>query len=278
MTARRDPADVMRDLQDYGALPDEEINLAAAALDLAALHHPGLSLERYYNHLKKLIAETEAFYAQSADKSKRVTLRAIIATAHHYARDDQTPEDLQNADLVRVIDRRRGGAAALAVIVLHVGRALGWRVEALNFPGDNLPLRLEEETGPILFDPGNDFKILHAADLRQMVKGALGPQAELSADYYAPLSNRALLVRLQNFIKTRQIAGEDYEGALQTVRALQAIDPQEYRLLLDAGVLCARLKKLEEAVAALERYIGLAPHDRDRAEAAYLLQSIKEIM
>jgi regulator of sirC expression with transglutaminase-like and TPR domain len=110
------------------------------------------------------------------------------------------------------------------------------------------------------------------------VKQALGPQAELSVTYFEPADNRSLLVRLQNIVKTRQIEAEDYEAALQTVTAMRAVDPHEYRLLLDQGVLCARLDMAPVAIAALEAYIEKAPSDRDRHEAAMLLQQLKQAL
>ena len=103
-----------------------------------------------------------------------------------------------------------------------------------------------------------------------------GPNAELSATYYEPANNRTILVRLQNNIKLRRIEAEDYEGALRIVQAMRAIDPAEYRLLLDAGVLYARTNRLQNAIETLEDYIAKAPGDRDRHEAALLLQNLRD--
>ena len=105
----------------------------------------------------------------------------------------------------------------------------------------------------------------------------MGENAELSADYFEPATNREILVRLQNNIKYRQIDAEDYESAIKTVEVMRKIDPDEFRLFLDAGVLYARLKQTGAAIDALEDYIRLAPHDRDRHEAAILLQELKDM-
>jgi regulator of sirC expression with transglutaminase-like and TPR domain len=82
-------------------------------------------------------------------------------------------------------------------------------------------------------------------------------------------------MRLQNNIKYRQIEVEDYAGALKTVEGMRMIDAGEYRLLLDAGVLYARTGQPKSAIDALEEYIKKAPKDRDRHEAAMLLQELK---
>src|SRR5690606_10569173 len=119
-------------------------------------------------------------------------------------------------DLVRVIDRRKGLPIAISILYIHAGRAQGWNVVGLSFPG-HVVIRLEEEGHRLIADPFNGGKVLQAPDLRSLVKNALGDKAELSADYYNPATNREMLIRLQNNIKLRQVESEDYEEALKTV-------------------------------------------------------------
>jgi regulator of sirC expression with transglutaminase-like and TPR domain len=246
---------------------------------LAALDQPGITLDRYYNHLDKLAQETRELHAEGEDTLARRldSLSAVIAGIHTYRGDTETYDDLQNASLIRVIDRRRGLPITLAILYIHVARALGWGAHGLNLPG-HFVARLDKDGERAIFDPFNGARILQAADLRQLVKTALGPKAELSADYYNPASSRAILIRLQNNIKTRLIATEDYEGALRQVEIMRDLDPAEYRLLLDAGVLYARAGQAIKAAEALEDYIARAPHGPDRSEAVVLLRQIRQTM
>lgn len=269
-------------LQKYNRIPDSQIDLAAAALDLAALSHPGISLDRYRQHLTRLAGDTKLRYddliaAGAADvpQTKLAALKDTICLAHEYNGDRYTYDDLQNADLMRVIDRRKGLPITLSILYIQAARTLGWDAHGLNVPGHFL-VRLDQEGARIIFDPFNQCAVLQAPDLRRLIKNALGPQAELSATYFEAASNRAVLIRLQNNIKTRQIEGEDYHGALKTVEIMRIIDPGEFRLLLDAGVLYARTGKPDEAIKALEGYISLAPQGSDRNEAILFLQQIRE--
>ena len=271
-------------LTPYGLCADEEVNIADAALLLSALIHPGLICERYKNHIDKLIQDVKSRHstmmAQGADDcldSRITALRDVLAQTQGYNGDAQTDNDMQGADLISVIDRRIGSPVALAILYLQVARAQGWEAQGLDIPGA-FAVRMDKEGERVICDPATDFRVLQAPDLRRLVKRERGPQAELSATYYEPSSNRAILIRLQNTIKTRQIEVEDYDGALQSVLAMRALDPEEYRLLLDQGVLYARLGTTEAAIQALEQYIERAPRDRhqDRHEAAQLLQQLKE--
>lgn len=274
--------DPLEYLKIFSALPDHEIDIGPAALALAAIEQPGLSLDRYFNHLRKLAVETGARHqellkagAQDNAETRLAALKHIIADKHSYAGDEETYDDLQNASLIRVIDRAKGLPITLAVLYIHAAQAQGWDIAGLNVPG-HFVCRLEKDGARVIFDPFHQCQVLTAPDLRQLVKHALGDKAELSATYFEPAGNREILIRLQNNIKFRQIEIEDYTGALKTVEIMRLVAPSEYRLLLDAGVLYARTHQTQAAIDVLEDYIKQAPYDRDRHEAALLLRQLKE--
>lgn len=277
-----DLARLTESLRAIGAAPDKAINLGVTALQLAALEQPGISLDRYETHFSKLAEEVGARHdsllqagAEDNAETRLAALKHIIADKHGYGGDSVDYDDLENASLIRVIDRRKGLPISLAIIFMQVGRACGWEIEGLNIPG-HFVCRIGMDGHRLIFDPFNACAVLGAPELRQLVKTALGPDAELSVSYYDPADNRTILVRLQNNIKLRRIEAEDYEGALRVVEATRLIDPDEYRLLLDAGVLYARTNRLQQAMTTLDAYIARAPNDRDRHDAALLLRQIRE--
>ena len=69
----------------------------------------------------------------------------ILAERHRLLGDDQTYDDLENANLISVIDRRRGLPVALSILYIHAARRQGWPVEGSNFPGHFL-IRLAAAT------------------------------------------------------------------------------------------------------------------------------------
>lgn len=273
------------DAQEYLAafadVAEDDIDLSKAALALAARAQPGVHLEKYVNHIRSLGEDVAAHHAEllragaKDDVGARLAaLKHVIVTMNGYSGDTENYNDLQNASLIRVIERRKGLPVTLALLYIAAGRANGWDVVGLDFPGHFL-CRIEKDGKRIIFDPFYDCRVHEAPGLRDLIKQAKGKNAELSADYFLPASNRDILIRLQNNIKFRQIESEDYSGALQTVEGMRLIDPKEYRLLLDAGVLYARTGQTRAAIAALEDYIKTAPKSRDRHEAALLLQELK---
>jgi regulator of sirC expression with transglutaminase-like and TPR domain len=269
-------------LDKVGQEEDSNIDLAKTALMIGVIESPSLHLGRYEHHIQKLIDEVAARYkelqgagADDTSETQLAALKFVMIDTHNYSGDIERYDDLQNMNLIRVIERRKGIPAALSLIYMHVAQAQGWGVTALNFPA-HVICRIEKEGKRLIFDPFNGCAVLNAPELRVLLKGLIGDQVELSADYYEASTKRELLIRLQNNKKLRQIEGEDYEGALQCVQIMQKIAPDEYRLLLDAGVLYARTHHLNDAVGALEKYIELVPDEVDAHDAVLLLRQIRE--
>src|SRR5260370_426166 len=80
------------------------------------------------------------------------SLAEVVAQSYGYRGDSQSYDDLQNADLVRVIERRKGLPVALSILYLHIARAQGWPAEGLAFPAHFL-IRVGIEGARPLVDP-----------------------------------------------------------------------------------------------------------------------------
>lgn len=268
-------------LRGIGLLNDSDINLAKTALLLGAINSPGISLDRYENHILRLcdeVTQRHAFLIKEGANDDAGTqlaaLKHVFIDTHDYRGDLENYEDLQNANLLRVIDRRKGMPIGISLLYIHVGLAQGWQIEALNFPA-HVVCRIEKDGQRILFDPFHSCKTLQAADLRQLLKTLLSSDAELSTSYYEASTKRDILIRLQNNIKLRLIENEEYAEAVKIIEQMRLIDPDEYRLLFDAGVLYSRLNHAMAAMRLLEQYIERAPLE-DRKDALFLLNQIKE--
>lgn len=276
--------DGMSILRESGAQDDSELDLSLFKIALAfcAPLHVGISADRYFNHVKKMADDArlrnEELIAAGAEEmagTQLAALKYVLYEREQYIGDAERYDDLDNADMMRVIDRRKGLPISLCILYIHVGRMNGWHVDGLNFPGHFL-CRIELKGERLIFDPFDSCKTLDAPDLRQLLKRVRGESAELSADYYKPCTNRETLVRLQNNVKLRLIDAEEYKLALRSVEMMRMLDPQEYRLMLDAGVLYAKTGQKIAAIDALERYIAIAPKAQDVRDAELILRQVRE--
>lgn len=270
-------------LEETGTLEDNRIDLAESALALALLFHPGISVDRYRQHLVRLseqLADTlKQKLENGAEDSAQTRADCLIDVIHgqnEYAGDEENYDDIQNADMIRVIDRRKGLPVAIGLLYLIVAAPQKWDIAGLSFPGHFL-VRLEKDGERLILDPFRKGQIVGAPELRVLLKSILGDGAELSHEFYNPVSGREVLIRLENNLKKRLIESEEYAQALQVVEAMRALAPDEYRLLLDQGVLYAKLNRLSEAQDCLKDYIDRTPYALDKEQAQQLLLQIKDM-
>lgn len=272
-----------------GAFTDESICLSSAALGLSSMGKQPMHF--YTSHLAELSDAVSAYYASIAGgdtyadetgiksqddiKKKLRSLQAVIYEQYRYQGNYDHYEELENADLCSVIERKKGMPIALGIICMHVAKAQGWNAEGIALPG-HFVCRLEANGERIIFDPFNHANTVNAVDLRRLLKQALGPDAELKPEHYEPLSNRRTLLRLQNNIKLRQVEKHNYLDAITTLDSMRKIDPSEASLLLDVGQLYARVNQPEEAITALSSYLTQSSSQYGRSKASVLIQKMKQ--
>ena len=260
-------------LETLGKAPSDAFDPGEAALAFAALDRPKTALGRYAAHLDSLASDVAAIPAMSAQE-RAMALAQVLHGVHGYAGDQLTYDDLQNANLIRVIDRKKGLPVALGILYLSIARRLGWSLSGLNFPGHFLlSLTVQDQRLPL--DPFNGGEVLDAASMRRLLKTMQGEDAELTAACYQPVSDQSVVLRLQNNIKLRLIRHGDLPNALACAKAMSAFAPTATELWREIAMMQMRLENYREAIAGFERYLEAEPNATLRHKVAALLQDVK---
>ena len=196
-------------------------------------------------------------------------LNRLIAGRHRYRGDQETYDDLANANLIRVVERRRGLPVSLGVIWLHAAHASGWNAHGVDFPGHFL-VALAGRGEQLVLDVFQGGKTMDARDLRVLIKEFEGDKAELRPGLLRPMSSRAVLLRLQNNIKGRRLAAGDLKGALECTEDMLRIAPDTSQLWREAALMNQRLDRVSAALRCFETFLELVPRRRraGRARAA----------
>jgi regulator of sirC expression with transglutaminase-like and TPR domain len=267
-------AEILSALERVGRQPDEMIDLAEVALLLAAYDMPDTDLGPYRRHLATLASNVADIAAVGTDglDARVSALTQILSEQHGYIGDRRTYDDLQNASLIGVIDRRKGLPVALGILYIHAARAQGWRAVGINFPGHFL-IALEDDDERIILDPFEGGLQVDLPRLQLMLKTALGADAELQPEYYASMTNRGVLLRLQNNIKKRVLDAGDHQRAAGVIDGMLAIAPELPDLWREAAELRAEIGELRAALQALDRLLLLAD-DSQRSDAMALRRTI----
>jgi len=176
-----------------------------------------------------------------------------------------TYEDPANADIIAVAQRRKGLPVSLGILYLHVARTCGLTLAGVDFPGHFL-LRIETREGPMALDPFSEGRVVLPSELtRRALHAGLTPNVADRLDILmAPVSDRAVLIRLQNNIFARAAAVGDYPRAERSALRRALLDPGDHRPWLDVaaaregqGALAGALEALGRA-SALDQGAALA--------------------
>jgi regulator of sirC expression with transglutaminase-like and TPR domain len=248
-------------LDAIGLLPDAEIDIAEAALQFARIDLPDADATAARATLSAIARDAAALgrVVQPDDLPARsAALARLLVDQCGFRGDTDHYDDPANANLIRVIERRRGLPVALGVVWLHAAQAAGWPAHGVDFPAHFL-LALEGAGAQLVVDMFDGGTTLDARALRALLKRIAGPEAELQPGLLRPAGHRAVLLRLQNNLRTRRLSGGDLTGALAATRDMLRIAPDDAGLWRAAGVLHQRLDQVGAALQCFERFLSLAP-------------------
>lgn len=242
-------------------MPDSEIDLADAALQLARIDAPDSDWLAARQHLSELARDAVELAADipEGDLSARAgALAGLIAGRHRYEGDSENYDDLANANLIHVISRRRGLPVALGILWLHAARAAGWGAHGVDFPAHFL-IALEGRGAQVALDVFHGGVPLDARDLRGLLKQVQGTKAELRPDMLSAMNTRDVLLRLQNNIKVRRLQNGQLAEALVCAQDMLRIAPKEAFLWRETALMNQRLDQVAAALKCFERFLELVP-------------------
>jgi regulator of sirC expression with transglutaminase-like and TPR domain len=260
-----------RGLEFFGAQNDADVDLFEAALSLAALDRPDADLARLRGDFAKLVAQGRALAgAATTAEAQALLLAQLLYAGADYRGDDETYEDPANANMISVMERRRGLPVALAILYVALARALGFTAEGLNVPA-HLLIRVGGDKG-VLQDPFAEGRIVSPQELSgRLARLGLGKGEKVTITV---LSNRGMLVRLLNNIASRAEAANDMARACEMTARMTAVAPDNAGLWWERARLEQACGLLAAARTSLERMADLTPDSETRGRITDMLSAL----
>ena len=255
--------------------PDEEMNLARAALMVAQEEYVQLPVERYLLRLDLLAEETRD--RLGSESVPPVVLSEAIRhlfVVRKLRGNREEYHDPRNSFLNDVLDRGLGIPLTLGIVLLEVGWRLDLPMEGVNFPGHFL-VRYRGEAKHFLIDPFHGGVIRSRKEVERIMARHREASVPLDDRLLRTATKRDMIVRLLLNLKGVYHRSGDDMRALAAVERILVVSPTARRQIRDRGYLLARLGRGDEAVMQLETYLAFAPKAVDAERVEALVRDLK---
>lgn len=207
-------------------LPDAEIDLAEAALWIAAEEHPGVDVAESLRRLDALAEALAPGWPQGGTLADRVArLNRYLFAEQGFRGNLRDYYDPRNSYLDQVIDRRLGIPITLAIVYMAVASRLGLDCRGISFPGHFLVKCVDADEGELVVDAFSGA-LVSRAECQRRLDAVAGRRLRLDpALHLRAASAREILVRVLANLKQIFHAKGDLAGALACCDRILLLTP-----------------------------------------------------
>ncbi|HEX5412350.1 MAG TPA: transglutaminase-like domain-containing protein [Terriglobia bacterium] len=262
--------DPIRQFEVMTDCPDEQIDLAEAALAIAATEYSGLEPAPWLEELDRLAARVQAHPTFSA-LANIAAINKVLFEEEEFKGNTKEYDDPRNSYLNDVLERRTGIPITLSLVYTEVARRKGVPLAGVGFPGHFLV----KHPGPradILIDPFDRGAVLSISDCSELLKKHFGPEAELKPEYFAASTKKQILARMLNNLKGTYYRHSNYAKVLTMIELSLATREDVLTNVRDRGMVYFAMRRYSDAVRELKVYLKLA--EKEDPEVQELLQIV----
>ena len=256
------------------AQPDASIDLAHAALLVAAEEQPGLEVEDYRAQLYELGLQAREFVARAEERSAVAAFNRFVFDELGFAGNHSNYYDPRNSLLSYVLDKRTGIPITLSVVYMEIGRRAGLHVEGVGMPGHFI-VRAEARDGETALVDAFNAQIVGAEDCQDRLDTIYNGQVPLAEEHLRPVSTRDILARILRNLKAIYAQAGLYHRALSVIERILLVAPGAADERRDRGALLAQLGRYSEAIVDVQAYLHAAPDAPDAARVAEQLKKMQ---
>ncbi len=245
--------------------PDAAIDLAEAALWIAAEEYPSLDVAAYLARLDALAAGAAPSVHAAADDASRVArLNRFLFVEQGFRGNRDDYYDPRNSFLSDVLERRTGIPIALSLVYLAVGRRLGLDVRGISFPGHFL-VKHVGSAGEIVIDPFERAVLDRDACQRHLDAALPVPEPLRPEQHLRAASAREILARMLGNLKRIFAARHDLERTLACCDRILLLLPDSPAELRVRALVYESMACYAAAAADLDSLLEIAPHTEGAA-------------
>jgi regulator of sirC expression with transglutaminase-like and TPR domain len=272
-----DKTDLVRRFRTLTECDDEKINLAEAALAIAATADAELCPEPWLTILDRLAEHVQA-EPESSPLANIEALNNLLFEQEKFSGNEEDYDDPRNSFLNDVLTRKKGIPITLSLVYMEVARRRRLPVVGVGFPSHFL-VKYLGAPGEILIDPYRQGAILTTSDCEELLKAHFGTKAEVKEEYLLAASNKQILARMLNNLKRSYLQQANYPRVLTMIELALAINEDTLPDLRDRAMVYFAMGRHADGLADLKTYLALAPNgDPETSEIRRVLHGMRALM
>ena len=260
--------------------PEEGIDLAEAALVIAAHEYPGIDVNAYLARIDEL-AETlkRRLRGDISPADAIVALNRYLFEEVGFSGNAADYYDPRNSYLNEVLDRRLGIPITLSLLCIEVGRRIGLALHGVSFPGHFL-VKCVVRDGVVVLDPYARGASLSLDDLQQRLqalRGGTAPPPDMVQHMLAAAGRKDILVRLLRNLKSNYLERRDPVRALAAADRIIELSPRAAEEYRDRAAIYLDLECFRAALSDFRDYLMLKPGAGDAAVVQRRVVELQQI-
>lgn len=256
--------------------PNEEINLAKAALYIAQEDYPKLDVDEYLNALDTMAAELSE--RLPAERYPMRTIQAINSYLYEdlgFSGNTTNYYDPRNSFLHQVIDRRTGIPITLSLVYLEIAKRIEFPMVGIGMPGHFI-IRPNFEDSGIFIDAFNKGEILFPEDCKERIRKIFNRNVPLRPEFLEAIDSRGFLARMLGNLKMIYLQKGQAKKCLAAIERILLLFPDAPLELRDRGLLYYQSQRWNLARPDLEAYLDRVPHAPDAPLIRQVLDRIND--
>ena len=255
--------------------PEEDIDLAKAALYWAMTEYPHLDPEIYLKTLDTMGEELRQQLPKNFYPLKIIqSINNYMFEQLKFRGNSQNYYDPSNSFLNQVIERRTGIPITLSLVYLELASRIDFPMVGIGMPGHFLIRPSFEEAG-IFIDVFNGGELMFELDCEEKLQQIYQKPIKLESAFLPVVSKKQLLVRMLTNLKFIYINSNSILKALSTVEFILSVFPDNAQELRDRGLIYYHLGELDKSAQDLELYLTMVPNASDSSLIISLLAKMR---
>jgi len=258
--------------------PDEEIDLAEAALMVARLEYPDLDIPTCLDEIQQLADEISHRLPENPNAGHILNqLNLVLFVEKGFAGNSDNYYDPRNSFLNDVVETRKGIPISLSILYMEIGDRLGLPLSGVAFPGHFL-VKLELDDGAIVLDPYFGGISLTEEDLDERLHEFYGDNAKKLPyeGLLATSSKKDIILRVMRNLRNLYMESEQWEKALVMADQMVGLDSDSSDAIKARAVIYDNLECFGPALEDYKSYIGMARPDREYQFIRYRMIELSE--